>query len=56
MSRTDVIEILTINRLMAHRPLYHIERWAKGTAIEKFYGLNAEKLNFEYCDNVPYPY
>jgi len=28
----DVIEILTINRLMAPRPLYHIERWAKGTA------------------------
>ena len=43
----DVIEILTINRLMAPRPLYHIERWAKGTAIEELYRLDAEKLNDE---------
>ena len=45
----DVIEILTINRLMAPGPLYHIERWAKGTAIEELYGLDAEKLNDDRC-------
>lgn len=45
----NVIEILTINRLMAPRPLYHIERWAKGTAIEELYGLDAEKLNDDRC-------
>jgi len=38
----DVIEILTINRLMAPRPLYHIERWAKGTAIES--GILADAM------------
>ncbi len=45
----EMIEILTINRLMAPRPLYHIERWAKGTAIEELYGLDAEKLNDDRC-------
>jgi len=49
ISHGDVIEILTINRLMAPRPLYHIERWAKGTAIEELYGLDAEKLNDDRC-------
>jgi hypothetical protein len=29
ISHGDVIEILTINRLMAPRPLYHIERRSK---------------------------
>lgn len=45
----DVIEVLVINRLMAPRPLYHIERWAKGTAIEELYGLDADKLNDDRC-------
>lgn len=49
ISHGDIIEILTINRLMAPRPLYHIERWAKGTAIEEIYGLDAEKLNDDRC-------
>ncbi|MFQ6052481.1 MAG: IS1634 family transposase [Candidatus Hydrothermarchaeota archaeon] len=45
----DVIEILTINRLTAPRPLYYIEHWAKGTAIEEIYGLDWEKLNDDRC-------
>jgi hypothetical protein len=49
ISHGDVIEILTINRLMAPRPLYHIERWAKGTVIEELYGLDAEKINDDRC-------
>lgn len=49
ITQGDVIEILTINRLMAPRPLYHIERWAKGTAIEELYCLDAEKLNDDRC-------
>lgn len=45
----EVIEILTINRLMVPRPLYHIEHWARGTAIEEICGLNADKLNDDRC-------
>lgn len=48
-SHGDIVEILTINRLMAPRPLYHLERWAKGTAIEELYCLDADKLNDDRC-------
>ncbi len=43
------MSLMTINRLMAPRPLHLIERWAKGTAIEEIYGLDAEKLNDDRC-------
>jgi len=39
------IEILTTNRLMAPKPLYHLEKWTKNTAVKEVYGILPEKLN-----------
>ena len=41
----QVIEILTTNRLMAPKPLYHVEKWAKDVAVKEVYGVIPEKLN-----------
>jgi nicotinate-nucleotide pyrophosphorylase len=41
ISHGEIIEILDQPSGGA-RALYHIERWAQGTAIEEFYGLGAE--------------
>lgn len=39
------MEILTTDRLMAPKPLYHLEKWAKNTALKEVYGILPEKLN-----------
>jgi transposase len=39
------IEIAIINRLMAPKPLYKMESWAKDVAIEEVYDIPSEKIN-----------
>lgn len=41
----QAIEILTTNRLMAPKPLYHVEKWAEDVAVKEVYGILPEKLN-----------
>ena len=34
----QAIEVLTTNRLMAPKLLYHVEKWAKDVSVKKVYG------------------
>lgn len=44
-SHGKAVEIMVANRLMAPKPLYHVEQWAKEIAVEEVYGIPPEKLN-----------
>jgi transposase len=45
ISTGKVIEILLNNRLSDPEPLYDVQTWARGNAIEEVYRVNAEQLN-----------
>lgn len=39
-----LVEVLTLNRLMAPQPLYRVGQWAKQTVVVTMFGLSPEKL------------
>src|SRR5580692_12127347 len=45
VSHGDVVEALVLNRLLAPRPLYRIDEWARACALGTLTGLDPARLN-----------